>query len=272
MKKGSFYQEVDLALIELHPDQPRKLFDEAALAELSASLKEGVLQPIIVRPYGNKYQLIIGARRTKAALLAGFTKIPACIIEKVDDSKILEMALTENIQREDLTPLEESFAILKLMKDYGHSMQDVCAKIGKSEDFVRLRLKLISLPKSVQGYISAGKLPIRHAALLVKEDMPEKQEKLAREMIDQSLTYKEAKEKILETVKEKNKNVKKEFFNVTDDQKANLVDIQAKRLVLNLKELSCEKLSYVRRENIRVDLLELKNQIEKTIQTIENLD
>lgn len=264
-KKKAFYQEISLDLIEFHPDQPRKLFDKEALAELSASLKERILQPIIVRPKGDKYQLIIGARRTKAALLAGFTKIPACVIEEIEDSKVMEMALTENIQREDLTPFEEGLAILKLIKDYGYSLQDVCRNIGKSEDFVRLRLKLVALPEKVQKYVASGKLPLTQAGLLVKVDSQEKQVELAKEMSLHSLSYKQAKEKILEVVEEVRK--KKRIFSADKE-----VNSLVKRLREVLEELDYKKLPFNVYENIRIELLELKSQIETVIQKIESLD
>lgn len=263
-KGKPFYQEIILDLIEFHPDQPRKLFEEKALAELSTSLKERVLQPIIVRPYGDKYQLIIGARRTKAAALAGLSKIPAYVIDEIEDAKILEIALTENIQREDLTPFEEALVILKLIKDYGYSIRDVYEKIGKSEDFVRLRLKLIALPEAVQKHIASGRLSLGHGTLLVKIDSPERQKELAQEMMTQSLSYEQAKERILEAVDE----VKEKKKVLSADKKVYLLVKKLERL---LGQLDYPKMPFEELENIKSALLGLKNQIEGVIQEIEFL-
>jgi len=159
--------QVDLDLVGPNPQQPREAFEDAALAELAASLKSrGVLQPIVVRPVGaGRYELVAGERRWRAAQLAGLLKIPA-IVRHVGDEDLLELALIENLQRENLNPIEEGRAYQKLI-DLGLTQQDVADRVGKPRATVANTLRLLNLPLEVQERIRAGAVSAGHAKALV---------------------------------------------------------------------------------------------------------
>jgi len=270
-------QGLPLKTLELGAIQLRKFFDEEKLNELASSLKEkGALQPILVRPLsekdGKKYEVIMGARRLKAAQIAGFRDIPAYVIKKISDPEALEMALTENLQREDLTPFEEAWAILRLIKEHGYSEKDVCRRLNKSDSFVRKRLTLLRLPEPVQKYISDGKLALESVSHLAKLPSPEKQIEMAGEIVASTLSVEETKEMIVEEIKQigrkKTKRVKVRSKEVTDTK----VVLAIKRLEYLLEDLDLRKLSLSKRENIKVDLKRLKKQLERIIEEIEIMD
>ncbi len=165
-----------------NPNQPRALFDEEALEELTASISEvGVLQPIIVRPLDDgRYALIAGERRWRAARRAGLTEVPA-MIRQADDRSTLTEALIENLQRQDLGPLEEAAAFQTLLEDFGMSHEEVAAAVGKSRPAVSNTLRLLQLPAPIQGMVERGELTAGHArALLSIEDTAYAQHVAAR--------------------------------------------------------------------------------------------
>lgn len=153
-----------------HPDQPRRRFDEAALDELAASIAtRGVIQPIVVRPMGTGYQIVAGERRWRAAQRARLHEVPA-IIRDFNETETLEIALVENIQRQDLNAIEEAQAYARLIGDFGHT-QDALAKIvHKSRSHVANLLRLLDLPASVQGHVVEGRLTMGHARALIGAD------------------------------------------------------------------------------------------------------
>ena len=161
-----------ISQIEPNRNQPRRHFDEDALQELAQSISEhGVLQPILVRPmiYGG-YQIIAGERRYRASRMAGLTEIPA-IIRELSDSETMQIALIENLQRSDLSPLEEARGYQTLIDEYGFSQEDVARTVGKSRSAVANTLRLIGLPDEVKDLLEEGKLSAGHArALLIVED------------------------------------------------------------------------------------------------------
>ncbi len=158
--------------IEPNPDQPRRMFDDEALAALAESIAEvGVLQPISVRPKDDGgYVIIAGERRWRAARRAGLSTIPA-MIRQTDAEEALTQALVENIQREDLTPLEEAAAYRQLLEDFGMSHEELGARVGKSRPAITNTLRLLALPASIQGMLERGEITAGHArALLGIED------------------------------------------------------------------------------------------------------
>lgn len=161
-----------ISQIEPNRNQPRRSFDEDALQELAQSISEhGVLQPILVRPmiYGG-YQIVAGERRYRASRMAGLTEIPA-IIRELSDSETMQLALIENLQRSDLSPLEEARGYQTLIDEYGFSQEDVARTVGKSRSAVANTLRLIGLPDEVKDLLEEGKLSAGHArALLIVED------------------------------------------------------------------------------------------------------
>ena len=160
-------QSIEVALIQPHPEQPRRHFDEGALAELADSIgKRGVIQPIIVRPHGGGFQIVAGERRWRAAQRAQLHRIPA-IVRDFDEAETLEIALVENIQREDLNPIEEAEAYRKLIADFNHSQEALGRIVGKSRSHIANLIRLLDLPASVRQQVVEQKLSMGHARALI---------------------------------------------------------------------------------------------------------
>ncbi|NLF28896.1 MAG: ParB/RepB/Spo0J family partition protein, partial [Clostridiales bacterium] len=176
-----------LKLTDIDPNraQPRERFDEGALRELAESIKSvGVLQPILVRQTGERYEIIAGERRYRASRLAGLSEIPA-IVRDWDDQRRLEAALVENLQRDDLNPVEEATGVRKLMEAAGLTQERVAERIGKSRPAVANLLRLLTLPEDVQKMLVDGRLSAGHARALVTVD-PSRQTQLANLTVQQN--------------------------------------------------------------------------------------
>ena len=198
--------EVDINAIAPNSKQPRTVFDEEALAELAASIKEvGVLQPPVVRDLGSgRYELIMGERRVRASKLSGLKTIPV-IIRQSKDNEMLREALLENIHRSQLNPLEEGAAYQNLLNDFGYTHDELAIKIGKSRPAITNTLRLLNLPASVQRKVAAGILSAGHArALLALTDGAEI-EKLANRIVAEGLSVR-AVEEIVATTSGKEKS------------------------------------------------------------------
>ncbi len=158
---------IAVADISPHPDQPRRHFDEAALSELADSIaKRGLLQPIVVRPLGDRFQLVAGERRWRAAQRARLHEIP-CVVKEIDESTTLEIALIENIQRANLNAIEEGEAYLRLMRHFGHSQEAVAQLVHKSRSHVANLMRLHDLPAPVRAHVAGGRLSMGHARALL---------------------------------------------------------------------------------------------------------
>lgn len=169
-RAGASVQSIEIALIHPHPEQPRRYFDEAALQELADSIsKRGVIQPIIVRPQGSGYQLVAGERRWRAAQRAQLHRIPA-IVRDFDEAETLEIALIENIQREDLNAIEEAEAYRKLIAQFGHSQDALGRLVGKSRSHVANLMRLLELPRAVQTAVVEQRISMGHARALIGAD------------------------------------------------------------------------------------------------------
>ncbi len=163
VKPAEEIEDLPLAEVRPNPYQPRKNFDEKKLAELAESIKEnGVLQPIIVRRSVGGYEIIAGERRCRASELAGQATIPA-IIRQFDESQMMEVAILENLQREDLTPLEEAQAYEMLQKNLGLTQEEVSKKMGKSRPYITNYLRLLTLPQKTKGLLQRGELSMGQA-------------------------------------------------------------------------------------------------------------
>jgi len=159
--------EVPIDQIEVNPNQPRKVFDFTALDELSASIKSsGVIQPIIVRRFGGTYQLIAGERRWRAARQAGLDRIPA-IVREATDAQSIELALVENLLREDLNPIEAAQAYQKLLAEFGWTQEELAQRIGKDRTSIANCLRLLRLPEEIQTDLRSGRLTMGHARALL---------------------------------------------------------------------------------------------------------
>ena len=160
-------QNIEVSLIQPHPEQPRRHFDEGALQELADSIaKRGVIQPIIVRPHGGGFQIVAGERRWRAAQRAQLHRIPA-IVRDFDEQETLEIALIENIQREDLNPIEEAEAYRKLIGDFQHTQDALGRIVGKSRSHIANLMRLLDLPPSVQQQVMEQKISMGHARALI---------------------------------------------------------------------------------------------------------
>jgi ParB/RepB/Spo0J family partition protein len=183
--------------IEPNPEQPRLVFEQEALDELSASIREhGVLQPILVRPLGpNTYQIVAGERRWRASRLAGLNTIPA-LIEEIDDDTALEIAIIENLQREDLTPLDEAAMFNRMVHEHGYSIRKLADKLGKDKGYLENRLRLADAPPEIRELVSLRKDSLSHAYELMKVEDPKKRRRLAAQVARGELTLIKLRDKI----------------------------------------------------------------------------
>jgi ParB family transcriptional regulator, chromosome partitioning protein len=182
-------QMIPVASIEPHPGQPRRIFQEEALVELAASIQaRGVIQPIVVRPHGHRFQIVAGERRWRASQRARLHEIPA-IVREFSDEETLEVALIENIQRQDLNAIEEAQAYRRLVEDYGHTQEELGRLVHKSRSHVANLLRLLDLPAKVQALVGAGQLSMGHARALITAADPEA---LAEEVVRRGLSVREA--------------------------------------------------------------------------------
>jgi ParB family transcriptional regulator, chromosome partitioning protein len=188
---------ISIDRIESNPDQPRMVFDEDALHELSASIKEhGVLQPILVRPLGdNRYQLIAGERRWRATREAGIATIPA-LVEEIDDDTALEISIIENLQREDLSPLEEATMFERMVQEHGYSIRKLAEKLGKDKGYLENRLRLADAPEEIRELVSLRKDTLSHAYELLKVQDPKKRRRLAAQVASGELSLVKLRQKI----------------------------------------------------------------------------
>ena len=181
-------KQIPLNQIGANPNQPRKTFSDTELADLAASIREkGVLQPILLRAVTGQsylYEIVAGERRYRASKLAGKTEIPA-LIKTLSDENAMEIALIENVQRENLNPIEEAGAYKNLMHECGYTLSDIVRLIGKSESYIRNAMRLMELPESVKQMVKDGDLSVSHARAIAVAENPEQ---LAREIIGGGLT------------------------------------------------------------------------------------
>ena len=180
--------EVAIELIDPSPLQPRSVFDNGKLDDLAKSIRtNGVVQPVLLRRKGSRFELIAGERRWRAAEVAGLIKIPA-VIRNVADDKVLEIALIENIQREDLNPIEEARAYKKLIETLGLTQEMVGERVGRDRSYVTNYLRLLKLPEDLQELLQSGRISTGHARTLLGVDQPDLQRRIARRVIEQGLS------------------------------------------------------------------------------------
>ena len=191
---SSNLNEVEISLIDPNPNQPRREFDQEALQELANSIRElGIIQPITLRKVANRYQIIAGERRWRASQLAGLQKIPAYIVD-VEDQGVMEMALVENIQREDLNAIEIALAYQHLAEATGMTQAKISDRVGKSRAAVTNYLRLLKLPAQVQMALKNHEIEMGHARALLAIDSPSQQIKLFREVQQQQLSVRKVEE------------------------------------------------------------------------------
>ena len=222
--------ELDLDMIEPNRKQPRKYFDETALEELAASLKAyGMIQPIVVKKNGDYYEIIAGERRWRAAKIAGLTKVPV-VIKKWEEGEAFEAALVENLQREDLNPMEEAESYHRLQEEFGLSQEKIAERVGKSRSAVTNSLRLLQLDPRVRNFVVENKLTGGHARTLLPVTNGDDQFELAEQVIDEGLSvrtvealvkaYLTQAEKPAETEEEISKEDAREYRAIEDELKS----------------------------------------------------
>ena len=184
-------------------DQPRKNFDENSLTELAESIKhDGIIQPIVVRAVGEKYEIIAGERRYRASIIAGIDKIPV-VVKNVDERKARELALVENIQREDLNPIEEAISLKTLMEEYKLTQQELSEILGKSRSYIANNLRLLSLSDYIKEYLISGELSPSQWRTLLSLENEEERKKYLNKFLSKEVNIRDIEKKAKE---KKNKN------------------------------------------------------------------
>ncbi len=212
--------EISIATITANPDQPRKTFNDASLQELADSIKEiGIITPITVRKMGvNSYQIISGERRFRASKLAEKDTIPAYVRDEVDDQKTLIMGLVENIQREDLDPIEIAITYQRLIEEGNLTQEQLGQKVGKSNTTIANSIRLLKLPPEIQVGLANGDISEGHAKVILSVSDEQKQKELYTEIIDKGLSVR-ALEELVRKIKEQKDSAKTPSSKLNDEQK-----------------------------------------------------
>jgi len=210
---------VKISLVEPNRNQPRKMFDKDSLDELTKSVKQyGVLQPIIVKKIGNRYEIVAGERRWRAAQAAGLSEVPV-VVRDYDDQKAKEIAIIENIQRTDLNPIEEALAYKSLIEEYNLTQEELSDKVSKNRSTITNSLRLLKLSKNIQQYMIDGQISSGHARALLSLEDEGKRELLALDIMKRSLSVRDT-EKAAKALSKK-KNV--ELSDITETSKEDTV-------------------------------------------------
>ena len=233
---GEEVQNIDIGLIDVNPNQPRKNFDPTALNELAQSIKiYGIIQPILLTPRNNRYMIVAGERRFRASMIAEIKSIPA-IIKDFTDAEVQEIALLENIQRQDLNPIETARALKELQDSYGWTQDALADRLGKSRPVIANTLRLLNLCPEVIDLIEKGKLSAGHARSLVVVTNPEVQLKLANQVINNKLTVRDmenavkevdnSSRKIVKTAKPQLSMEMQEFVNIMEHKFSTKINVK----------------------------------------------
>ena len=208
---GASVTALSINEIEPNRNQPRKIFDTSALADLAESIRQyGVLQPLVVRPMPDgSYQLVAGERRWRAARMAGLSQVPV-VVKELSDGETMELALIENLQREDLNAIEEASGYKELMEMFGLTQEQVSARVGRSRPAITNSLRLLSLPEGVRSLVETGELSAGHARSLLALEEPKLIEETAREVIKKGLSVRQIEQLAKKDTTEKKAPVKKE--------------------------------------------------------------
>jgi len=189
-------REIETDLIKPGRQQPRTSFDQAKLDELAQSIRTtGIIQPLLVRPVGGLFELVAGERRWRAAQIAGLPRVPA-IVREIPDDRLLELALIENIQRQELNAIEEANAYKRLIDSLGLTQEEVARRVGRDRTFVTNYLRVLKLPTDIQGLIEDEKLSFGHARTLLSVDDPVMQRRLAQKIVKHSWSVRETESRV----------------------------------------------------------------------------
>lgn len=206
--------ELDINLIVSNKDQPRKEFEKESLEELRDSIKKyGIIQPIVVRKIKDKYEIIAGERRWRAAKEASLKKVP-CVIKEVDDKEAIKLALIENIQRQDLNPIEEANAFKTLMDNFRLTQEEVADAVGKSRSYIANSIRLLNLDKEILDYVSQGKITAGHGKALLGVKNKKDRMNIVKSIVDKNLNVRDTEKLVskVKTRKSEEKIIKKDPF------------------------------------------------------------
>ncbi|MDI3500469.1 MAG: ParB family transcriptional regulator, chromosome partitioning protein [Thermoanaerobacter sp.] len=219
-------ETINIAYIHPNQYQPRKQFDEDSLKELAESIKQnGVIQPIIVRKVDSGYQIVAGERRWRAAKIAGLSEIPA-IVKDFDDLQVMEIALIENLQREDLNPIEEAKAYKALIEQFNLTQEEISKKIGKSRSVIANSIRLLNLDDRVQEMLVKGDITIGHAKVILSLPNKNLQYEAAKKVVTENLNVRETEDLV--------KNLLRKNEKITKKLKSNKIDVHVKEIEDNL--------------------------------------
>lgn len=234
--------DIDVELIEPNPEQPRSRFTEENLEELAQSIRvNGIIQPIVVRRRGGKYQIVAGERRWRAAQRAGIDKIPS-IIKEVSDDKLLELALIENIQRHELNAIEEAKAYRKLVENLGLTQEMIAERVGKNRTVITTHLRLLKLPEDIQALVEEEKITAGHARALLMTDSEELQKEIANKIIELTLSVRDTEKAIKRVKKNRSPITVNKEVSVESDANIKSAELKLKRfLSTNVKIIHDEK-------------------------------
>lgn len=227
--KNEGFLEIDLDLIEPNSAQPRTRFTEANLNELTQSiLANGIVQPIVVRKVNEKYQIVAGERRWRASQKAGLKKIPA-VIKNVADDKLLELALIENIQRQELNPIEEAKAYKNLVETIGLTQEMVAERVGKNRTVITTALRLLKLPSDLQKLVEEEKISAGHGRALLMTEEVELQRNIAKTIVEMSLSVRETEKAVKRLNKKDGETTESKRFSPTVDANAKAAETKLRR-------------------------------------------
>lgn len=238
--KDSSRTTISISLISPNPFQPRMDFNSEGIEELAKSIKEqGLLLPVVVRKnIDQKYQIVSGERRFRALKLLGETDVPVIIREDIDDKRMLELALVENIQRENLNEIETALSYQKLIDDCSYSHQQLSEKLGKSRTLITNTLRLLKLPEQIQGMLRSRQISMGHARALLGMENPLLQAQLAQDIIKKSLSVRETEKKV-------SQNLNKSSQGDNEEKKINLLTEKYQNILSDIKNMHGFELSVV---------------------------
>jgi ParB family chromosome partitioning protein len=220
---------IDITLIDPNPAQPRSHFDEQSLEDLAKSIREnGIVQPLLLRRNGKRFELVTGERRWRAAQRAGLETVPA-VVRDIPDEKLLELALIENIQREDLNAIEEAQAYKKLIDTIGLTQEALATRVGRDRSYITNYLRLLRLPEDLQRFVQEGKLSTGHARTLLGVDDVELQRRLARKIIGTGLSVRQTERAIRQIVGTASSASKKASLLVISDPNVRAAETHLRR-------------------------------------------
>ncbi|GMG98078.1 ParB/RepB/Spo0J family partition protein [Tepidimicrobium xylanilyticum] len=234
-KEANLVKNIDISSIFPNKEQPRKEFDDSLLEELKESIKQhGVLQPIIVRERETGYEIVAGERRWRAAKTAGLKEIP-CVVMEIDDEEAVKLALIENLQRDDLNPMEEANAFKKLIEDYNLTHEEVAKSLGKSRSYITNSIRLLNLDKEIIELLEDGQITSGHGRALLSIKDSKERKKIAKQILEDKLNVRDT-EKIVKGKRKKKSIKKKEEDLFVKEVEEKLMNRLGTKVTLDLKK------------------------------------